>query len=127
MQPRLVGEGPGPHVGQTPRRHAIGDLPHRARDGAQLRQAAGALGPVPGQGAPPGLELEICDEGEDIGVAGALPEAVDAALDLPGPGPDGSQGPGHGQSGVVVGMDANDAPGVANLVEIIFYFFNADT
>ena len=53
------------------------------------------------------LEGQIGDDGDQIGVAAALAEAVDRALHLHGPGVDGGQRIGHGQLAVVVAMDAD--------------------
>ena len=45
------------------------------------------------------LEDEVGDDGDEIGVAGALAVAVDGALDVGGPGPHRREGVGHGEVG----------------------------
>ena len=52
------------------------------------------------------LEREVGDGGRQVGVAGPLAVAVDAPLDLGGPGLDGGQRVGHRAPGVVVEVDA---------------------
>ena len=52
--------------------------------------------------------LERHDDFLKRGVAGALADAVDGALDLPGAGEDGGEGIGGGEAEVVVAVDADD-------------------
>ena len=54
-----------------------------------------------------GLELQRRDDGHEIGVAAALAEAVERALDLARAGAHGRERIGHRLLGVVVGMDAD--------------------
>ena len=54
----------------------------------------------------PHLELEGRDDRAEVGVAAAFAEAVDGALHLDAAQLDRDQGVGHGQLGVVVGVDA---------------------
>jgi hypothetical protein len=55
------------------------------------------------------LQLQVADDGDDVGVAGALTPAVQARLHLRGAGADGDEGVRHGLVGVVVGVDADGA------------------
>ena len=67
------------------------------------RQALQAVGR---DGADVQLERQVGDGGRQVGVAGPLAVAVDAALHLGHPGLDGDQRVGHGAAGVVVAVDA---------------------
>ena len=55
------------------------------------------------------LQLQIGDDGAEIGVAAALAVSVDAALHVRGAGFHGGQRVGHRHVGIVVGVDAQDA------------------
>ena len=63
------------------------------------------------------LELEVGDDGDEVGVAGALAVAVDAALHVARPRGDGGQRVGHGAAAVVVGVDADAGAGRLDDVE----------
>ena len=52
------------------------------------------------------LQLQVGDDRDQVGVAGALADAVDRALHLRGAGFDGGQRVGDRAAGVVVGVDA---------------------
>ena len=60
-----------------------------------------------------GLEEEGGDEADEVGVAAALAEAVERALDLARAGVDGGERAGDGVAGVVVGVDAEAVAGDA--------------
>ena len=62
-----------------------------------------------GQHRPVALELEVGDDGEEVGVAGALAVAVERALHVGGARVDGGQRVGHRAAGVVVAVDAQPA------------------
>ena len=64
------------------------------------------------QGADVELERQVRDGGGQVGIAGPLAVAVDAALDLGHPGLDGHQRVGHRAAGVVVAVDAQLRAGV---------------
>ena len=70
-----------------------------------------------GSTLPVQLELEVGDDGDEVGVAGALAVAVDAALHVARPGGDGGQRVGHGAAAVVVGVDADAGAGGLDDVE----------
>ena len=59
------------------------------------------------------LEQQRRDQADEVGVAAALAEAVQRALDLPRAGVDGGERAGHGVAGVVVGVDAEPVAGDA--------------
>src|SRR5699024_7661956 len=80
VQPRLVRERAGADVGLAGERGDVGDLADRVRDPGDLLQ------PGAGESAQAELELEVGHHGEQVGVPGALPVAVHAALHVPGAG-----------------------------------------
>ena len=57
------------------------------------------------------LELERRDDGDEVGIAAALAQSVERALDLAGAGADGSERVRHRLLGVVVGVDADMVAG----------------
>ena len=63
------------------------------------------------------LELEVGDDGDEVGVAGALAVAVDAALHVRGAGRDRGERVGNGTAAVVVGVDADAGAGGLDHVE----------
>ena len=101
MQAGLVGEGAGADVGGVPVGNAIEPLVHRARDLGQTAQPrlrhAGRIAQ---------LEHQRRDQGDQIGVAAALAEAVQRALHLACAGAHGGERVGDRVLGVVVGVDA---------------------
>ena len=56
------------------------------------------------------FQAEDGNDGGQVGVAAAFAVTVDSALHHVGPGPDAGQGVGHGQSAVVMGVDADFDP-----------------
>ena len=60
----------------------------------------------PGQHVPADLQFDVGDDGGQVGVAAALADAVDGALDVVAAFLDGSEGVGDGEAGVVVDVDA---------------------
>ncbi len=54
------------------------------------------------------LELQVRDDRREVRVAGALAEAVERSLHMAGAGLDGRHRVGHGATGVVVAVDADD-------------------
>ena len=92
------------------RRH-VGDLRDGVGDPGRVAEPAG------GEHLPTELDLEVGDDGEQVGVAGALAVAVDRALHVGGAGVDGREGVGHRTAGVVVAVDADaDARGLDHVV-----------
>ena len=97
------------------RRGADVRLPARGRDVGDLGDGVGDPGRVAqqpgGQHRPVQLELEVGDDRDQVGVAGALAVAVDGALHVAGAGVDRGQGVGDRAAGVVVAVDADPDPG----------------
>jgi hypothetical protein len=62
------------------------------------------------------LDLQVRDDGEDVGVAGALAVAVDGALHVRGAGVDGRHRVGDRAPGVVVAVDAH--PGSSRVEDV---------
>jgi hypothetical protein len=99
VQARLVGEAGPPGVGLAGGRQLVGDLTDRVGHPGQVGELAG------GQHPQVVLGLQVADQGDQIGVAGAFPVAVDGALDLDRPGLHRGQRVGHRAAGVVVAVD----------------------
>ena len=99
MLPALVGEGRGADVRCGVRRRHVGDLGDVAGDDGQAAELLLA------HHRHPHLQLEVGDEGAEVGVARALAVAVGAALDMGRTGSDRRQGVGDGAAGVVVAVD----------------------
>ena len=78
----------------------VGRLGEEAREVHQPRHLVAA------DGGPPHLQLQHGDDGAQVDVAAALAVAVEGALHLRRPQLDGGDGVGHGQAGVVVGVDS---------------------
>ena len=64
-----------------------------------------------GQDRQPQLELQVADDGEQVGVAGPLAVAVGRALDVRRAGLDRGEGVGHRAAGVVLAVDAEPDAG----------------
>ena len=105
VQAGLVGERAGPDVGLARVRRHVGDLADRVRDPGRLGQ------PARGQHLPAALELEVGQDGDQVGVARPLAVAVERALHLHGAGLDRGQRAGHRAAGVVVAVDAQAGAG----------------
>ncbi len=101
VQPRLVGEGRGADIGGVPVGRAVQALVEGAREGGKAAQPLGRDAGLVAE-----LERQRRDQADEIGVAAALAQAVQRALDLPGAGADGGEAVGDGVLGVVVGVDA---------------------
>ena len=105
VQAGLVGERRRADVGLAGGRREVRDLGHRVRDAGRLaEQPLGQDGPVQ-------LELEVGDDRDEVGVAGALAVAVDAALDVRRARGDGGQRVGDRAAAVVVRVDADAGAG----------------
>ena len=104
MHAPLVGEGGVAHVGGAPVRGLVGALVDKVGELTQPLQVRRCLqlGPV--------LEHQGGDEARQVGVADALAVTPLGALQVARPGPQGCQRVGHGQVGVVVGVDADGGP-----------------
>ena len=94
-----MGEGGRPHVGLL---RVGGDVDEL---GDVVRDRGDPLEPVGGDGPDVQLEREVGDRGGEVGVAGPLPVAVHASLDVGRPGPDPGDGVGHRATRVVVEVD----------------------
>ena len=111
VQPGLVRERRRADVRLARGRREVGDLGDRVRDpGGVLEQPGREHLPVQ-------LELEVGDDGDQVGVAGALAVAVDRALDVRRACVDGGQGVGDRAAGVVVAVDADARAGRLEYVE----------
>ena len=86
------------------RRH-VGHLGDRVRDPGGLAEQPGR------QHLPVQLELQVGDDVDEVGVAGALAVPVDAALHVRRAGVDRSEGVGDRAAGVVVAVDADPDAG----------------
>ena len=105
VQPGLVSEGTRPDVGLAGVRRNVRDLADGVGDTGRLVEASGAqdlLGP---------LQLEVGDDADEVGVAGALAVAVDRPLDVHGARVDRREGVRHRTAGVVVTVDAERGGG----------------
>ena len=111
VQPGLVRERRRADVGLARGRRDVGDLGDGVRDAGRLVEQALR------QHAAVQLELEVGDDGDEVGVAGALAVAVDAALHVARAGGDRGQRVGDGAAGVVVGVDADPGAGRLDHVE----------
>ncbi len=96
----LVGEGRPAHVRLVVVGRDVDDLGHVAGHVGQLGQAAGR------DRLELGLEFEVGQDADQVGVAAALAVAVDGALDVPGAVHHRGQRVGHRQLRVVVAVDA---------------------
>ena len=103
MHAALVGEGALADEGLIVAQRQVGQFGDEAADGGEAGQLLRADGGVAE------LQFQVGDDGGQIGVAAALAVAVHAALHVGGAGFDGGQGVGHGEVGIVVGVDADDA------------------
>ena len=103
--PGLGGEGRLADVGRLPVGGAVQDLVEQAAGVGQLLQALGrhlrleAVREL-------GFQQQRGDDGDEVGVAAALTQSVERALDLPRAGAHGGKRIGDGVLGVVVGVDA---------------------
>ena len=104
VQAALVREGVAPDVGLGPVGRAVEQLVDEVRGLGQARQL------LVGQHATAHLELEVGDDRDEVGVAGALADPVHRALDLARADLDGGQRVGHAALGVVVAVDGDAHP-----------------
>mmetsp|Transcript_10722 Transcript_10722/g.22320 ORF Transcript_10722/g.22320 Transcript_10722/m.22320 type:complete len:206 (-) Transcript_10722:970-1587(-) len=98
VQAPLVGESFGAHKGVRRRWGLVAQLRHRRRRGREQPQVLGVDCVVPH------LHLQVPDNGEKVGVAGALAVPVDARLHQLGPRAHRDEGVGHCQARVVVAV-----------------------
>ena len=108
VQAGLVGERRCPDVRLARGGRHVGDLGDRVRDPGRLAEQ-----PV-GQHRPVELELEVGDDRDQVGVAGALAVPVDRALHVRRAGVDRGQRVGDRAAGVVVAVDADAARDVVD-------------
>ena len=102
VQPGLVRERTGADVRLARERADVRDLADRVRDPGGLAQSpARAVEQVAAL-----LDLEVGDDGDQVGVAGTLAVPVDRALDVRGARAHGREGVRHRAAGVVVRMHA---------------------
>ena len=114
MQARLVGEGRGADVGRLAVGHAVEDVVEQPADPGDVGEGAALDAGLEAAGVGL-LEEQRRDQRHEVGVAAALAEAVERALDLPRAGVDGGERVGDGVAGVVVGVDAEAVAGDAGL------------
>ena len=100
VQPGLVREGARADVGGARIDGHVHDLADRMADAGGLAEGLG------GHELHAHLQLQIREQGDEVGVAGALPVAVHTALDVGDPGADGGDRVGDRAAGVVVGVGA---------------------
>ena len=86
VQPALVGERAVAHVGRVGQRRPVQPLVEQPRDVGEPRQLVLADADLE-----VGLEHEGGDQRDQVGVAAALAQAVEGALNLARPGVDGGQ------------------------------------
>ena len=110
MDAGLGGEGIFADIGRVTVGGAVEPLVERVRDLRQLLQLRVGDADVEFVGKFR-LELQRRDDGDEIGVAAALAQPVERALDLPGAGAHGGERIGHRLLGVVVGVDADVVAG----------------
>ena len=97
----LVGESAFPDVRQERKERHVGKLGDQTAGGGKPLEA-----PVGEAGVGP-LHLERRDDGREVGVAAALADSDQGALDVRGAGLDGHDRVGHGHPVVVVAVDAD--------------------
>ena len=95
----LVREGAGTGVGLAGVGRDVGDLADRVADPGRLGEAMSV------DDLQSLLELEVGDDGDEVGIAGALAVTVDRSLDMSGTGIDGRHRVGDRAAGVVVAVD----------------------
>ena len=101
VDPALVGERRPADVGLVVVRGDIGDLGHAPRQLGQVGQPAAAGR----QEAEIGLERQVGQDADHVGIAAALAVAIDRGLHVADAGLHGGDRVGDGQLGVVVGVD----------------------
>ena len=94
-------EGAPAHVRLTLERRHIGQFVHQGRYLAQLFELGRRNALVTE------FELQVRDDGDQVRVAAAFPEAVDSALDLHCSRLDRRDSVGHGDLGIVVAVNAD--------------------
>ena len=107
MDAGLGGERALADIGRVAVGRAVEHLVERARDVGEARRACSSETPMSKCSANSRLELQRRDDGDEIGVAAALAEPVERALDLARAGAHRRERIGHRLLGVVVGMDAD--------------------
>ena len=106
MDAALVGKGRATHVGGVV---IGGQVDHLADKAAGFGQG---FQPSRGNAGITQLQLQVGNQGTEVGVAAALPIAVDRALHHRGPRRHRRHGVGHRRAAVVVGMNAQLGPGL---------------
>ena len=99
----LVGERARPDVRLAGHHQHVGDVVDEARNVRQMGQALAA------QALAAHLQFQVRQQDAQVRVAAPFPQPVDGALHLGASGADGGQGVRHGQTGVVVAVDAQRA------------------
>ena len=100
-----MGEGALAHVRLIAVGTHVGGFIDEPGDLGEPLQVAGV------QARQPHLQLEVGDDGAEVGVAAALAHAVDGPLDLAAPQFHRGDGVGHGQFRIVVGVDSQGGLG----------------
>ena len=106
----LGGEGGSAHEGRVPIRRAVQDFVERPRDMRELAQPLFVDADVETAGEG-GLQLQGADQGHEIGVAAALAEAVQRALDLARAGFDRRERIRDRAAAIVMGVNAEAIAG----------------
>ena len=112
VQPGLVRKGRRPDIGQRAQGHAVDDVIQLARDFQQMAERLGRDAGFEPLGIG-GLQRQRRDQRGQAGIAAALPQPVQRALDLARAGVDRRQGAGHRLPRVVMAMNAQMVAGDA--------------
>ena len=99
----FVREGAAADVGLIVAHRQVGELGDKSRDSGQVHKLVAADGGVAE------FQLEVRDDGRQVGTAAAFPVAVHGALDVRESGFYSGQRVSHGDIRIVVGVDAQDA------------------
>ena len=104
MDASLMGKGAIADIGKISWMGQVGELGHETGNLPDLFEL------VVGDAIDPHLQLEVRDDGTEIGIAAPLAVTIDGSLDHVDPFLDGKNGVGHSQFGVVMDMNAERNP-----------------
>ena len=111
MNAGLGGEGAFADIGRVAVGRAVEPLVERVRDMRRASASCASDTPISKRSRVFRLQLQRRDDGNQIGVAAALAQAVERALDLARAGAHRGEGIGHRLLGVVVGVDGDVVAG----------------